>query len=115
MKMNWKALTILSFAHLITDVNQGALPTLLPYFKEALNLSYTTAGVILLFSNLTSSVIQPAFGYLSDKRPIGWLLPIAPLIACLGMSLTGWVPNYSLLLLCVVIGGLGVASFHPKD
>jgi MFS transporter, FSR family, fosmidomycin resistance protein len=114
MKMNWKALTILSVAHLITDVNQGALPTLLPYFKEALDLSYTTAGVILLFSNVTSSVIQPLFGYLSDKRPISWFLPIAPVIACLGMSLTGWVPNYSLLLLCVVIGGLGVASFHPE-
>jgi MFS transporter, FSR family, fosmidomycin resistance protein len=114
MKMNWKALTTLSVAHLITDVNQGALPALLPYFKEALTLSYTTAGVILLFSNLTSSVIQPAFGYLSDKRPIGWLLPIAPVIACLGMSFTGWVPNYSLLILCVVIGGLGVASFHPE-
>lgn len=114
MKMNWKALTILSVAHLITDVNQGALPTLLPYFKEALDLSYTTAGVILLFSNVTSSVIQPFFGYLSDKRPISWFLPIAPVIACLGMSLTGWVPNYSLLLLCVVTGGLGVASFHPE-
>ena len=114
MKLDWKALTILSVAHLIADVNQGALPALLPYFKESLNLSYTVAGVILLFSNVTSSVIQPLFGYLSDKRPISWFLPIAPVIACLGMSLTGWVPNYSLLLLCVVIGGLGVASFHPE-
>ncbi|HSB07857.1 MAG TPA: MFS transporter [Thermodesulfobacteriota bacterium] len=114
MKLDWKALTILSVAHLITDVNQGALPALLPYFKESLNLSYTVAGVILLFSNVTSSVIQPLFGYLSDKRPISWFLPIAPVIACLGMSLTGWVPNYSLLLLCVVMGGLGVASFHPE-
>jgi len=114
MKINWKSLAILSVAHLVTDVNQGALPALLPYFKESMNLSYTTAGVLLLFSNVTSSVIQPFFGYLSDKRPISWFLPIAPVIACLGMSLTGWVPNYSLLLLCVVMGGLGAASFHPE-
>ena len=114
MKMNLKALALLSVAHLVTDMNQGALPALLPYFKESLHLSYTMAGTVLLFCNLTSSVIQPAFGYLSDRRPIGWLLPIAPVIACLGMAATGLVTSYSLLLLCVIIFGLGVASFHPE-
>ncbi len=114
MKMNLKALAILSMAHLITDLNQGALPALLPFFKEALHISYTMAGVILLFSNVTSSVIQPVFGYLSDRRPIGWLLPVGPVIACAGMGLTGWINNYSLLLLCVVFFGIGVAGFHPE-
>jgi FSR family fosmidomycin resistance protein-like MFS transporter len=114
MKMDVKALAILGMAHLITDLNQGALPALLPFFKEALHLSYTMAGVILLFSNVTSSVIQPAFGYLSDRRPIGWLLPLGPVIACVGMGLTGLISNYSLLLLCVVFFGIGVASFHPE-
>jgi len=113
-KINKKALAILSAGHLVTDVNQGALPALLPFFKEVLNLSYTTAGIILLFGNLTSSVIQPAFGFLSDRRPIGWLLPLAPFIACLGMSLTGLIPNYYLLLICVIVSGFGVASFHPE-
>jgi FSR family fosmidomycin resistance protein-like MFS transporter len=113
-KINKKALAILSAGHLVTDINQGALPALLPFFKEILNLSYTTAGIILLVGNLTSSVIQPIFGFLSDRRPIGWLLPVAPLIACLGMSITGLVPNYYLLLICVVVSGFGVASFHPE-
>ena len=113
-KMNWRALAILSFGHLITDVNQGALPALLPFFKDALNLSYTTAGVILLFGNMTSSVIQPAFGYVSDRRPLGWLLPISPVVACLGMALTGFISNYWLLLISVMFYGMGVASFHPE-
>jgi FSR family fosmidomycin resistance protein-like MFS transporter len=47
-KINKKALAILSAGHLVTDVNQGALPALLPFFKEVLGLSYTTAGIILL-------------------------------------------------------------------
>jgi len=114
MKMNKKALAILSIGHLITDINQGALPALLPYFKEAFNLSYTMAGVILLSANLTSSIIQPALGHLSDRRPIGWFLPLAPFIACLGLSLTGFISNYSLLLLCVILSGFGIASFHPE-
>jgi FSR family fosmidomycin resistance protein-like MFS transporter len=114
MKMNKKALAILSAGHLVTDINQGALPALLPFFKEALSLSYTTAGVILLSANLTSAVIQPAFGHLSDRRPMGWFLPLAPFIACLGLSITGLISNYSLLLLCVMLSGIGVASFHPE-
>jgi len=114
MKINKKALAILSAGHLVTDLNQGALPALLPLFKETLNLSYTMAGTILLFGNLTSSVIQPAFGYLSDRRPMGWFLPLAPFIACLGMSVTGLIPHYSLLLICVMVSGIGIASFHPE-
>jgi len=112
--LNKKALAILSAAHLVTDINQGSLPALLPFFKEALNLSYTTSGVILLAANLTSSIIQPVFGHLSDRRPIGWFLPLAPFIACLGLSLTGFVSSYSLLLICVIVTGIGIASFHPE-
>ncbi len=114
MKMNKKALAILSAGHLITDINQGALPALLPFFKEAMGLSYTLAGIILLFGNLASSVIQPAFGYVSDRRPMQWLLPLAPFIACLGMSVTGFIPNYFLLLICVIVSSVGIASFHPE-
>jgi MFS transporter, FSR family, fosmidomycin resistance protein len=113
-KINKKALAILSVGHFITDINQGALPALLPYFKQFLNLSYTLSGVILLSANLTSSIIQPAFGHLSDRKPMGWFLPLTPFIACLGMALAGFAPNYSLLLLCVMMSGVGVASFHPE-
>jgi FSR family fosmidomycin resistance protein-like MFS transporter len=114
MEPNKKALAILSAGHLVTDINQGALPALLPFFKEALNLSYTMAGTIVLFSNLTSSIIQPVFGHLSDRRPIGWFLPLAPFIACLGISVTGFVSHYYILLLCVILTGIGIAIFHPE-
>ena len=114
MKLNKKALAILSAAHFVTDINQGGLPALLPFFKEALNLSYTMAGTVLLSANITSSIIQPAFGHLSDKRPIGWFLPLSPFIACLGLSLTGLISNYSVLLICVMVSGIGIASFHPE-
>lgn len=112
--MNKKILSLLSFAHFVTDLNQGALPALLPFFKEALNLSYTLSGTIIFSSNLTSSIIQPVFGHLSDKRRIEWFLPLAPLIACLGMSLTGFTQNYSILIIFVILSGIGIAIFHPE-
>ena len=114
MTMNKKALFILSAGHLITDLNTGALPALLPFFKGTLNLSYTTAGGILLMSHLSSSVVQPAFGYLLERYPARWFLPLSPFIAGLGMALAGFAPSYLLLLACVILSGLGTASFHPE-
>lgn len=114
MKPNKKALAILSAGHLVTDINQGALPALLPFFKEALNLSYTMSGIIIMSSYLASSIIQPVFGHLSDRRPIGWFLPLAPFIACLGLSISGFVSNYLLLILFIILSGIGIALFHPE-
>jgi FSR family fosmidomycin resistance protein-like MFS transporter len=114
MKMNKNARAVLSAGHLVTDINQGALPALLPFFKAALNLSYTMSGTILLAANLASSIIQPVFGHLSDKRPVAWLLPLSPFIACLGLSLTGTISSYPLMILSVILCGVGIASFHPE-
>ena len=114
MKMNKKALAVLSAGHLVTDVNQGALPALLPFFKAALNLSYTMSGTILLAANITSSIIQPVFGHLSDKRPVGWFIPLSPFVACLGLSLTGTISSYPFMILSVILCGLGIATFHPE-
>jgi MFS transporter, FSR family, fosmidomycin resistance protein len=114
MKTNTKALIILSSAHLVTDIAQGSLPVLLPFFKEALHLSYTSAGVILLVNQLTSSFIQPAFGYLSDRRPMGWFLPLTPFIAGFGVAMAGLMNSYLILLLCIFFSGIGVSSFHPE-
>jgi FSR family fosmidomycin resistance protein-like MFS transporter len=112
--MDLKVLFLLSLAHLVTDINQGAVPALLPFMKEALGLSYTAAGMVLLASNLTSSIIQPLFGYFSDRRPKVWLIPLGVLVAGLGVGLSGLSPNYGVLLFLVVLGGLGVAAFHPE-
>jgi FSR family fosmidomycin resistance protein-like MFS transporter len=62
-------LVLLSFGHLCTDLVQGALPALLPYLKDRFSLSYAATGTILLAAHLTSSVVQPLFGYVTDRRP----------------------------------------------
>jgi hypothetical protein len=80
-------LLVLAFGHLATDICQSALPTILPFLKAKLLLSYTMSGVILLASNVTSSVIQPIFGYLSDRKEKLFLLPLGCLCAGLGLSL----------------------------
>ena len=116
IRTSWlpQPLLLLSLSHMVTDLSQGALPILLPSLKTALDLSYTQIGVIVLVQNLTSSIIQPLFGMITDKVSLPWLLPISIFLSGLGLSITGFMTSYTSLLLSVIIGGLGVAGFHPQ-
>jgi len=112
--MNWKILALLIAGHFVTDINTGALPAFLPFIKEPLGLSYTMAATIILVFNLTSSVIQPAFGYFSDRWSIRWLLPVGPFVASLGLALLGLAPSYAWILFFASLSGIGQASYHPE-
>jgi FSR family fosmidomycin resistance protein-like MFS transporter len=111
---NLRVLLLLSAGHLVTDIYQGALPGLLPLLKDKLALSYAAAGAILMASNLTSSVVQPLFGFLSDQREKPLLLPFGCLFAGVGFSLLSLPTSYGLVLCLVALSGLGVASYHPE-
>lgn len=113
-RFNLKVLLILSLGHLVTDIYQGALPTTLPFIKEKLSLSYTMTGIILMMANFTSSILQPLFGFYSDKKEKPILLPIGVLAAGVGYSLLSIPESYLMILLLVVISGLGIAAYHPE-
>ncbi len=112
--MNLKVLAILAAGHFVTDINTGALPAFLPFLKEDLNLSYTMAATIILAFNITSSVIQPIFGFFSDRWSAKWLLPSGALVASLGLSLIGFSPSYFWILFFASLSGLGQAGYHPE-
>ena len=108
-------MTVLSAGHLFTDVNQGAIAALLPFLVSERALSLAAAGALILASTISSSLVQPLFGVFSDNRPIPVLMPLGVLLAGLGMALAGVAPSYSLIFLCVVVSGIGVAAFHPES
>jgi FSR family fosmidomycin resistance protein-like MFS transporter len=87
---------------------------MLPFLKEALGLSYAMAGTIVLVSSIVSSVIQPAFGYLTDRKSLLWFLPLGCFGAAVGMALVGWTTTYPQVLLMVIFSALGVAIYHPE-
>ncbi len=107
-------LVLLSVGHAFTDVNQGAIPALLPVLKDAYGLSYAAVGSILMVANVASSVIQPAFGLMSDAARQSWLMPAGVLAAATGLAMTGFGHSYYAILAATALCGLGVAAFHPE-
>lgn len=112
--MNRRVLAQLSFGHLATDLSQGALPALLPLFKTQYHLSYTDVGLVVLVANISSSIIQPAFGILSDRVQMRWLMPAGALISGTGIILAVSATHYSVMMAMIFLSGLGVAAFHPE-
>jgi FSR family fosmidomycin resistance protein-like MFS transporter len=105
---------LLALGHFVVDLTQGALPAVLPFLQSAHSLTYAETGAIVLAANLTSSIIQPLFGYLADQTVRRWILPTSIVVAGAGMALTGVAHDYTSVLLLVVLMGLGVAAWHPE-
>ena len=114
VKPHTKLIALLALGHFVIDVNQGSLPALLPFLKQHHALSYAQAAMILLAANLTSSIVQPLFGYLSDQLARRWILPASVFVSGAGIALLGLAPGYPGVLALVVVMGLGVAAWHPE-
>jgi FSR family fosmidomycin resistance protein-like MFS transporter len=112
--INFQSLGLLTAGHLVIDIGQGAIPAILPFLRAHLSLSYTAAGVIVLLATATSSLIQPLFGYLADRRRRPWILPIGVLMSSVGIAFIGLVSSYGAVLLLVTLAGLGTAAYHPE-
>jgi FSR family fosmidomycin resistance protein-like MFS transporter len=109
-----RSMAVLSAGHLFTDVSQGAVPALLVFLVAQRHLSYAAAGALVLAATVSSSVIQPLFGHLSDRLSLPWLMVLGPGLGGLGIALAGLAPSYGLTFAAILLSGVGVASFHPE-
>src|SRR5262245_14551189 len=112
--MKRRVIALLAAAHLFDDVNQGVIPALIPFFVTDRGFSIAAAAGLVLAANASSSVLQPLFGQIADRRSAPWLAPGGLLLAGIGVSLTGLAPTYALAIAAAAASGIGVAAFHPE-
>ncbi|MHC5259549.1 MFS transporter [Streptomyces sp. UC4497] len=109
------SIPLLSVGHACVDVYQGAVASLVPYFVAERAYSYAAVSGIVLAASLLSSVAQPVFGLLTDRRAMPWLLPLSTLLAGVGIALSGVSDSYAVTLAVVAVSGIGVAAYHPES
>ena len=107
-------LLLIFLGHVAVDASQGTLPVVVAELKNVFGLTYFQVGLMMMVLNLTSSVIQPIFGIISDRFRTGWFVPAGILWTAVAMGLVGWSPNYLTAVLLVGLAGLGTAAFHPR-
>ena len=112
--MNYRNIGLLTAGHLVTDINQGALPAILPFLIAEHHLSYQAAASLVFALSMSSSIAQPLFGLYSDRMSKPWLIPIGVFLAGIGLSTLGLTSKYWLWFATVTLSGIGVAAFHPE-
>jgi FSR family fosmidomycin resistance protein-like MFS transporter len=112
--VNRIGVTLLTIGHTVDDIYQGAVPALLPFLVAERHYSYAAASGLVLAGNLFSSIAQPAFGALTDRFRLWWLVGLGMSFAGIGVGLSGLSGSYQLTWLAIALSGLGVAAFHPE-
>ena len=112
--MNKKEIKTLSLGHFIIDAYSGFLNPIMPFIAAKIGITMAVATVLISISNLTSSLSQPFFGYIADKWQRRFFIFWGMLMASLFLSFLGIAHNIWTLALCIILGHMGVAFFHPQ-
>lgn len=112
--MNKKEIKTLSIGHFVIDAYSGFLNPIMPFIAAKIGITMALATVLISISNLTSSLSQPFFGYIADKWQRRFFIFWGMLMASLFLSFLGIAHNIWTLALCIILGHMGVAFFHPQ-
>lgn len=100
--------------HLFNDTLQAVIPAMFPVLESELGLTFTQLGLISFALNIVASVLQPVVGFISDKKPMPYALPLGMMSSFVGMAGLALAPEYWMILVSVIFLGLGSAVFHPE-
>jgi MFS transporter, FSR family, fosmidomycin resistance protein len=105
---------LLALGHFTVDVYANLLPPLLPIFQATYNLTYAAVASLTAVFSITSTLIQPAFGYIADKYGKKWIAALGVAWVAVGMCILGIAPGYGAIVIVVGLAGFGSAMFHPQ-
>jgi MFS transporter, FSR family, fosmidomycin resistance protein len=100
--------------HFVNDSYSSVIYPLLPLLKD--NLHLTTSQVFWLapLYAISSSLMQPVYGFISDRYARRFFAVFGPAITAVFVSMIGLSTSYAVLILLLIGGGIGIGSFHPQ-
>ena len=104
----------IGICHLINDTMQAVIPAMFPLLERDLGLTFTQLGMISFILNMVASLLQPAVGFMTDKKPFPYALPLGMVSSFIGLTMLILAGEYWMILVSVLFLGLGSAIFHPE-
>jgi FSR family fosmidomycin resistance protein-like MFS transporter len=108
-------LAAISFSHLLNDTIQSLIPALYPILKKSFSLNFAQVGLLTLTLMLTASLLQPAVGLYTDRRPTPYSLVIGMGFTLVGLLLLSVAGTFGWLLAAAGLVGIGSSVFHPES
>ncbi|QDU62115.1 Fosmidomycin resistance protein [Planctomycetes bacterium Pan216] len=108
-------LTLLVVCHVLVDMFAVFPQPLWPTLAGRLSLNDESIQIVYAAWMLSTSLAQVAFGIWSDRFRGSWLIWGGPIVGVICLSLLGTTSSPLVFTLLVVVGGLGIAAFHPES
>lgn len=106
---------LLCLGHFAVDFYASAVATLQPLLADKYSLTLAQVGGLGGVFMFGSAVMQLFFGLLSDRIHSRLFVVLGLATAGVFLSSLGVANGYPMLLAIALIGGMGVASFHPQS
>ena len=113
-KRDQLTLAALCAAHFVNDSYSSILYPLLPLLEAKLHLTKGQVFWLAPRYAVSSSLMQPVYGFISDRYARRFFAVFGPTLTAVFVSMIGLAPSYSILILLLVAGGIGIGSFHPQ-
>lgn len=104
----------MGICHLFNDTLQSIVPAMFPILKDEIGLTFTQLGFISFALNMVASLLQPVVGFISDKKPMPYALPLGMVSSFIGVVGLAFATDYWIIIIAVLFLGLGSAVFHPE-
>lgn len=101
--------------HCINDIYTGFLNPIMPFIAEQVKISMPVATIILSFSHIFSSLLQPVFGYFADNIRKRALIFWGLICTSIFISFAPSTANIVVMILFIMFGSLGSSLFHPQS
>ncbi|HSE36766.1 MAG TPA: MFS transporter, partial [Blastocatellia bacterium] len=107
-------LAALCAGHFVNDSYSSIIYPLLPLIKVKLGLTPAQVFWLAPLYAISSSLMQPVYGFISDRYFRRFFAVFGPAITGVFVSMIGLAPSYGILIVLLVAGGIGIGSFHPQ-
>jgi FSR family fosmidomycin resistance protein-like MFS transporter len=107
-------LVLLVASHALVDVFASMIQPLWPDLQHKLALDEGTIQWAFVTWSLSTSVSQLFFGFWGDRGRRRWLIWVGPALGVLCLSSVGLARTLAELNALLIVGGLGIAAFHPE-
>lgn len=110
-KFDFRNVLTISFAHMVHDTYSAFLAPILPLLIERLGISIFQAGILDVLRKVPA-LINPLVGVIADRYTLRYFVVAGPIVTTISMSLLGICPNYTVLMILVLLSGISSVAFH---
>ena len=112
---DFEVIGLVGLAHAVSHFFHLMLPPLFPWLMRDMGLNFTQVGFLMSVFFTISAIGQALAGFVVDRTGARTVLFIGIGLLCASATVLALATDYSMLIVCASLAGMGNSVFHPVD